>query len=191
MGRNREFNHEEVLDRAMIVFWQRGYTAASMTEMCQEMSLNPGSIYNAFGNKHGLFIAVVKKYFADIAAPGVDVIENSASGVEGIQKYFEMIAQGILNGHRHWGCLGTNAFIELSEQDSEVALVMSNHLADLEHSFYKALTKDNIEDAEERAKFLICMSQGLNVIAKTSPSAKTLDAMIEHTMSVLNTPEVA
>lgn len=174
MGRHREFNEGEVLERAMKVFWRHGYTAASITEICDEMGLNPGSIYNAFGNKHGLFIAVIKQYLDDVANQGLTLIESKPTGLEGIQVYFEYVADGIVNGNRRWGCLGTNSFVELSDRDPDIRNIVLAHLQRLEHGFQHALERDGIDSAKQRAGYLVCMAQGFNVMAKTAPSVESL-----------------
>jgi AcrR family transcriptional regulator len=62
MARPRVFEEAEVLDRAMEVFWHRGYEGASMAELTKAMGLNSPSIYAAFGSKRGLFDAVLNRY---------------------------------------------------------------------------------------------------------------------------------
>ena len=57
MARQREFDREEVLDRALEAFWARGYEATSIQELVDCMGLQRGSLYNTFGDKHGLFVA--------------------------------------------------------------------------------------------------------------------------------------
>lgn len=188
MGRYREFDKDEMLERAMKIFWRHGYSAISINEVCRKMDLNPGSVYGTFGNKRGLFIAAFQKYFDDITTPGIAMIESNPSGLEGIRCYFESVIEGIVNGCRQWGCLGTNSFMELAEKDSDVAKVMLNHLNRLEDAFHNALERDGIQNARERAKYLICMSQGLNVIAKTSPGRDALNAIMNSTFSALGDP---
>lgn len=62
MARRRAFDEAEVLDRAMTVFWRRGYEGASMAELTTAMDLSSPSIYAAFGSKRGLFDAVLGRY---------------------------------------------------------------------------------------------------------------------------------
>lgn len=185
MARHREFDIDQALDRAMGVFWLHGYAGAPIQEICEAMQLKPGSVYAAFGSKHGLFLAVVKRYIEQMNHPGMELIRTNPNGVDGIRDYFDFIADGILNGNRMWGCLGTNAFIELKEVDAELSSIMSDHLASLEATFYEALMRDEIEDARDQAKYLLCFAQGLNVIAKTTPDKSTLQALINTALAPL------
>jgi len=63
-GRPRAFCVDETLDRAMAVFWRQGYEGASMADLTKAMGINAPSLYACFGNKEGLFKAVVDRYEA-------------------------------------------------------------------------------------------------------------------------------
>lgn len=59
LGRPREFDIHAALDQAMQVFWRKGYEGASMADLTAAMGINSPSVYAAFGNKLGLFKAVL------------------------------------------------------------------------------------------------------------------------------------
>ena len=61
-GRPRAFDRDQVLSRALEVFWQRGYEPASVSELCKSMGINPPSLYAAFGSKARLFLEAVDHY---------------------------------------------------------------------------------------------------------------------------------
>jgi TetR/AcrR family transcriptional regulator, transcriptional repressor for nem operon len=191
MGRHREFDEKKALDGAIEVFWRRGYSGAPIQEICDAMGLNPGSVYAAFGSKHGLFLAVIQRYLDSMNRPGLELLETNPCGLDGIRAYFDFIADGIINGNRRWGCLGTNAFVELKEVDDDVARLMSDHLTRLETAFREALQRDSLENPESQAKYLLCIAQGLNVFAKTSPSRETLQTIIDAAMSSLVSSRLA
>lgn len=191
MARHREFDENDALDAAIEVFWRRGYSGAPIQEICDAMGLNPGSVYAAFGNKHGLFLAVIRRYLDSMNRPGLELLESTPCGLDGIRAYFDFIADGIINGNRRWGCLGTNAFVELKEIDDDVAQLMSDHLARLEAAFCGALKRDSLENPESQAKYLLCVAQGLNVFAKTSPSRGSLNSVIDSAMASLMLPRLA
>lgn len=62
MGRPRSFDCNVALDRAMEVFWAKGYDGASMAELTKAMGINSPSLYGVFGSKEGLFKAVLDRY---------------------------------------------------------------------------------------------------------------------------------
>src|ERR1043165_2433188 len=61
-GRPREFNTEEVLDKALHVFWEKGYEGASLPDLTEAMGINRPSLYAAFGNKESLFRKALDRY---------------------------------------------------------------------------------------------------------------------------------
>lgn len=188
MGRHKEFDIDKALDGATDIFWRYGYSGAPIQDVCDAMGLNPGSVYASFGSKHKLFTIVVRRYLEKMNSSGLDILISSPCGIDGIRVYFIFITDGILNGNRRWGCLGTNAFVELNEVDEEVAQIMSDHLARLEQAFCDALKRDGIENAAVRAKYLLCVSQGLNVIAKTSPKYDELRSIVDVAIASLVVP---
>ncbi|WP_144151627.1 TetR/AcrR family transcriptional regulator [Paraburkholderia sp. BCC1885] len=93
MARPRVFDEEEVLDRAMEVFWRHGYEGASMAELTKAMDLNSPSIYAAFGSKRGLFDAVLDRYRERRAAHREHVLAGADA---------REVAQRLLFGAIEW-----------------------------------------------------------------------------------------
>jgi AcrR family transcriptional regulator len=62
MGRPREFDVNDALDRAIEVFWRNGYEGSSVAELTEAMGVSPPSLYAAFGNKEGLFRRALDRY---------------------------------------------------------------------------------------------------------------------------------
>ena len=62
MARHKEFDRDEALQRAMEVFWSRGYEAASVGELVKQMGINRQSLYDTFGDKHALYLQALDRY---------------------------------------------------------------------------------------------------------------------------------
>ena len=69
IGRPREFDMDQALDRALDVFWRKGYEGASICDLTAAMGINPPSLYAAFGNKEGLFRKALDRYAAIARRP--------------------------------------------------------------------------------------------------------------------------
>ena len=65
----KQFDRNDVLDHAMAVFWRNGYQATSIQDLVEATGINRGSLYTTFGDKRGLFLAVLDHYAERIARP--------------------------------------------------------------------------------------------------------------------------
>ena len=81
-GRPREFDVNEALDRAMRVFWRRGYEGATLPDLTAAMGINRPSLYAAFGSKEELFRKALDRYVKGPAAYVREALnEPTARGV--------------------------------------------------------------------------------------------------------------
>lgn len=62
MARPREFDEEQALDRAMDVFWRKGYQGTSTDDLMEAMGIGRGSFYNAFGSKRDVYLRTLDRY---------------------------------------------------------------------------------------------------------------------------------
>ncbi|MGI9270577.1 MAG: TetR/AcrR family transcriptional regulator [Woeseiaceae bacterium] len=117
VGRPREFDEEAALEAAMDAFWSKGYEATSMADLCGCTGLHKGSLYQAFGDKHQLFMDALKHYsdseFREVAA----VAFQSDSPLENIRAAMSKICDDA--GHEK-GCLVINSMVELAPHDPKV-----------------------------------------------------------------------
>ena len=107
----KQFNRNEVLDRAMEVFWRYGYQATSIQDLVEATGVNRGSLYTTFGDKCGLFIAVLDHYSEHIARPTMAELSNPdpRRAIEGM---LESIVRRNCNPAWPNGCLDTNTALE-------------------------------------------------------------------------------
>lgn len=190
MARPRSFDPEATLDLAVEQFWQRGYDGLPVQELCRAMGLNPGSLYGAYGDKRQLFLAAFDRYAGTISRQAIERVAAAPSGQAGIRSYFSYLVDSILDGKRRWGCLATNAAVEQAARDPEIAARVQAHFARLEAAFAAALaraveTGETPAAAAGSAAFLVCVVQGLNVVAKTKPTRERLEAIVESALKGL------
>jgi len=117
VGRPREFDEARALEAAMDAFWQKGYEATSMADLCAATGLHKGSLYQAFGDKHALFMRALKHYseseFREVAA----VAFRSDSPLENIRAAVAKICDDVGDEK---GCMMVNSMVELAPHDPEV-----------------------------------------------------------------------
>ena len=196
MARPRQFDPEITLDFAVDTFWEWGFEATSIEKLCRNLKLNPGSLYGAYGDKRTLFVAILDRYVDKVSSEAIEQIAGNPSGVAGIRAYFDFLIEAIIEGKRRWGCLLTNSLVELSGRDPEVAAKVALHFARLETAFASALMRSRAsgelqsDAGPELAPYLVCIVQGLNVLARTKPTRAKLQAMVNPALRLLEKPRL-
>ena len=148
-GRRKSFEETEVLEKAMNVFWRKGYEATSTEDLLNAMELNKGSLYNTFTSKKDLFIKVVD-HFGDFLLKGIEKsIQNEDKALEGIKNVFRNICDDTPE-QREKGCFLGNSVSELSNIDAEMEQRAVYRLKAMQSLFEKYLLKAKDEgDLEE------------------------------------------
>ncbi len=90
MPRPKSFDPDIVLAKAMGVFWEKGYDAASIADLTQAMGINRFSLYDTFGDKHKLYLKALDAYTQSIVEPMVKKI-NAIKTLDELESYFAKI----------------------------------------------------------------------------------------------------
>lgn len=189
MARPVEFTREQVLDKAMQAFWDRGYQGTSMTDLVAATNLNPGSIYAAFQSKEGLFLAVLDHYGARSAERLRSALAEAKSPLQGIRHYFRQLGDDVAKAKGQGSCLLVNTVLELSRQNANVQERVNHHLKIIEELFRQALKQAQADgelssdkDPAELSAFLMSNIWGLRVLAGTAPSASRTRAVVKQVL---------
>ena len=184
-GRPRGFCIETALDRAMTVFWQKGYEGASLSDLTQAMNINPPSLYAAFGNKEGLFRAVLERY--DARRKGLmDSVLAAPDAKTAAQLFLEGVAEfsANTNGRNPPGCLLVQSGLSCSDQD--IPDVLAQHRAEKEKMLRERFERDRKEGNLPKsanpavlASYLVAMANGMCVQASAGASSKDLMAVVK------------
>ena len=193
MARPREFERDVVLDRAMKVFWSRGYQATSIQHLVARMGIQRGSLYGAFGDKRALFFAAIERYDRVMTARLLDTLDAPGSGLAAIRRFFRLKVQAARERGRPRGCLVTNSATELASRDRGTASRIGATLGRIEAAFHRAVLRaqaageiDPARDARALARFLTSSAQGLSVMARASPDRAALDDVVKITLEVVS-----
>ncbi len=169
MSRTKNYKEEEVIEKAMNLFWRNGYETTSTRMLEKEMGINQFSIYSSFGSKQGVFLESIKCYEKKIKSI-TDKLKASPDSVEGIKQFFyDFIEFSGESGHKN-GCLITNAALELDE-NSDAFLVneIVKFTGEIKTLFLDNLKLDKMKDEEvleKQANYLIVAMTGLSVATK-------------------------
>jgi TetR/AcrR family transcriptional repressor of nem operon len=125
-GRPREFEVDDVLDRAIEVFRERGYEASSMADIERATGLNTSSIYNTFGSKEALFTRSLARYESVRLAGIVDLLAAGAEGLADLHRALELQQAESVSEWGHGGCLAINTMIELGPRSGDTKEVLAD-----------------------------------------------------------------
>ena len=188
MAGTRQFDHNTVVDRAMLLFWRNGYGATSLDDLEKATRLRRGSLYNAFGDKKGLFVAALERYGATITEERIKRLSNPDSR-KAIEGFFDIIIAQMSDPNRPRGCLHTNTSLEFPQAPDEVLRIIAERTAGIESAIYAALRRaqdagilDPKADARALARFYLAVVKGLTVLHKISGDTLTLRDVVKVAM---------
>lgn len=184
-GRPRQFNREAALAAAMVVFWQKGYTAASMADLYQKMGINSPSLYAAFGSKEDLFLEAVAYYESQIAPLIWTPLDNAASAREGVRLWLKCSARVLTRDDMPLGCMVTlsNAGPEGHDKLGEkIVRLRRLGIEKLTGRLEQALADKELKpgtDTQALARVYLGIQQGMSIQARDGAGFAALDAMAE------------
>ncbi len=116
MARPREFDPDTVLERAMRVFWAKGYHASSLDDLCEAAKLNRPSLYAAFGDKRALFLATLDRYGDRAVARVTAALSRPVPIRDAIAAFLSEMIEQIVAGPGRAGCFIGNCAAEVAPQ---------------------------------------------------------------------------
>ena len=189
-GRPRSFDTEAAVERAMGVFWSRGYHATALPDLLRATKLSRGSLYAAFGDKHSLFLRALDRYVADALTRMDSELAAPREPVDGLRAYLAGYVErtSAANGRR--GCLLVATAMEMAGRDADVDRRIAGFFKAMEArvagAFSRAKATGQLAEGVEpssAARILVCFVEGLRVVGKTSParitSQATADALLD------------
>jgi AcrR family transcriptional regulator len=188
MGRPREFNTDEALDRALQVFWLHGYEGASVAELCQAMGINPPSLYSAFGNKQGLFRQVLERYVAERAKFWDEALAQATPRAM-VEQLLRGTADFLTEACNPPGCLLVRGAIACSDmaQDVHLELVARRKAAQTKLEQRLVAAKDAGElppetDPADLARYVSTVLEGMSVHAGGGADRAELHRVVDMAM---------
>jgi TetR/AcrR family transcriptional repressor of nem operon len=191
MARPREFDEEAALTAAIGCFWARGYEATSTRDLADAMGIAGKSLYNAFGDKHGLFRQALERYLQ-----GFDVrvsrFEGRMPPRQAIRAFFDDVVEQTLSDPDWKGCMLVNSALEVAPHDPDLREVVAEGLVKVEAFFRRCVaagqqsgTIPAVQTADDLARHLLAVLLGLRVLARSGPERTLLEGLLRPTFSLL------
>jgi TetR/AcrR family transcriptional repressor of nem operon len=171
-GRPKSFDETEVLQKAMELFWLRGYERLGMTELLAHLGISRQSLYDTFGNKRALFLRTIEHYRSTQLSQALALLEREGSALENVKavlRFFEELALD----QRCRGCLVANSLVEVDPADAELSQLLGDTLeilrSGIERALRKALARGELPASRsptELSRVLVNAMVGLAVTGK-------------------------
>lgn len=181
MPRPKQFDEVEVLDKAVELFWRKGFNGTSMRDLVNELGINRASLYDTFGGKHQLFMAALARYQTTSEAVLLATVGQDRPVLFIIEQLLQIATSPDNEEEMKKGCFMLNCTTELAIENPEIAKLASKNVAEKEELFFQLIQKgqDNGEisqkhDARALARFLFSTFNGLKVVAQSQANPAVL-----------------
>ncbi|MFH6994286.1 TetR/AcrR family transcriptional regulator [Flavobacterium sp. FlaQc-48] len=179
MARTKEFNEDQVLDKAIEIFWHKGYNGTSAQDLVTHLGLSRSSLYDTFGDKQKLFVKALKRYHDGNYVRIKEILETSVNVKETLTVIFKLAVVESLEDRITKGCFMVNSAVELAMHDTEIAAIVTDNRKIMEEVFYNAVKKgqdsgqiSTKQDARLLARFIFNNYSGIRVLARAGEKDK-------------------
>jgi len=193
MPKTKQFDEVTVLEKARNVFWEKGYNGTSMDELVKATGLSRSSIYDSFGDKHGLYTKTLLHYQQTQQQAMLQCMPAGLPARKKVQWFFQNSINDSICDKQRKGCYMLNSTTELANLDSSVNELAISSMEAMENLFYNWV-KDGQSDGSIAKKFtaralarnLYSSFNGLKVVGQTKPEKAILDDIVRVALSVLD-----
>lgn len=192
-GRPREFDLDQALDKAIDVFSESGYHATPLTRLTGAMEITEGSLYKAFRDKRGVFVAAFDRYLAQRNARLSRELASAQTGRDRIRAVLAVYAETSYGKQGRRGCLVVGSAVDLASTDAEMAKRVSDQFAALEQRLIDAIEQGQADgsvsvhvDAGTTGRLLLCVVQGMRVLGKTGRTRDEMTSLVDDALKLLD-----
>ena len=183
MARNKAFDPEEKLEKARDLFWEKGYNATSMQDLCEGMKLNRASIYDTYGDKYALFQQCLQNY----AKEKLFDYKQCCEKVSPLAAVDSIIRRAVHNRKEGKSCLMVKTSFELASMDEGIRHIVQEQarqsISVLQELLEKAQKMNEIpaeKDPATLAQFLYASFSSIWLMDVLFGDKAMLDSMADH-----------
>ncbi len=173
MPRTKNFDEDQALNSAELLFWERGYDSTSIQDLEEAMGLKRTSIYNAFGNKRALFKKALKRYINNDLIRFITVIQQASTAKQAIEGALNEAVTLHFTATHPGGCMIALSLLESYQHDDKTRAMAEEALKSLRQvlvqRFERAKDEGEFSSQSEymiKADEVVAMILGIIVMAK-------------------------
>lgn len=193
MPKVKLFNQEDVLQKAMELFWKSGYHATSIQDLVNHLGINRASLYDTYGGKKKLFDQSLELYCNTNREGMRQLLKSQDSVKQGFRKIFETAIAYSTTDIDRKGCFVVNSITELIPGDDPLKKALIKNRTSFVDIYYEFLlsgqqsgeiSKD--KDIRSIASLIYTLFSGIKVIGKIEPDHKNLLSSVDSILSLLD-----
>jgi len=192
MARPKEFDPDDALDKAMHLFWAKGYHDTSIRDLVARTGVNYYGLYEVFDNKHGLFLASLDRYRETVTAQTIEELNRPGSAKQAVRRAFNRLFGLLQTSDGRVGCMMCNTAIELAPYDDDAAKRVQGHMAKLRDAFGSRIEEgqragdiDKAADPRALAEFLTTTAYSIGVLLRTGCSDAHIKRHLDTALSAI------
>ena len=191
-GRPRAFDRDEALDRAMALFWDRGYEGTSLDDLTAAMRISTSSLYATFGDKERLFDATMDRYLASAGGYFLPILNGERKVLRAVEKLMGAVAREATRPGQPIGCMLSLALTHSSPAAESIRISLAKR-RNRSRMVLQARLERGIADGElapdtnavALARFLMTVIQGMTVQARDGASCQELDSIVQFALRAI------
>jgi TetR/AcrR family transcriptional repressor of nem operon len=192
MARTKDFDENEVLAKAIQLFWHKGYNGTSMQDLVDGLGISRSSLYDTYTDKHTLFIKALESYQKAGAAKIECIINQDIPSKDIIRQLLALTTGELMDDQQQKGCFLVNAGVEVAPHDEQVNQMVCQNDRQMEEAFYQVIKKGQDkgelnagQDARALSRFILNSVKGMRVTAKSTTDKAFFEDIIKLTISAL------
>lgn len=191
VGRPREFNEDEVMEKIMNLFWEQGYEGTGLSDIMKSTGLQKGSLYKAWGSKHGMYIRALTHYDNMVVDGGVKMLTSDQPAHTRLEAFMSAPINAAWDDQDWRGCFLCNASADHAATDEETRALVKRGYGKLERAISVAVSAlhPEWEDAhvKQTAQHLLAVYSGLRVMARSAMPREFLENVRDSALSTVRT----
>ncbi|WP_054313012.1 TetR/AcrR family transcriptional regulator [Mesorhizobium sp. 1M-11] len=185
-GRPRSFDRTEALERAMQVFWKKGYEGASLNDLTAAMGIGCPSLYAAFGSKENLFLEAIAHYESVVGTEIWEAIEKAPTARAAMQDFLHATVEAYSSTDSPRGCLIALGALHQDSSSGRICADLRRRRAENIDTLRRRLQRGVMEgdlpaafDCNAAALFYATTQNGMSILARDGASREALAAVAE------------
>ena len=193
MARTKDFDENEVLAKAIQLFWRKGYKGTSLQDLIAGLGISRSSLYDTFGDKHQLYIKALNAYRQTQVNVRNEILQAPVSAKVAIRQLMDLTIGQMIRDKQHKGCFLVNSAVETAPHDKAASNIVCQNDQEVENAFFEVIRRgqangeiNNQQDPRALARFLFNNLVGLQVTGKSATNKAAFEDILRLTLSVLD-----